>query len=336
MKPRYERIISTIDTHTAGEPTRIVTGGMPFLRGETMSAKLQELHEKYDTIRTALLLEPRGHRDMFGAILTSPVSSDAQVGVVYMDNNGYLPMCGHGTIGVVTALLEMGLVTWEEPETSVVLDTPAGLIRARACIENGHLRQVSFENVPAFLLNSHIPLVVPGLGTISVDISFGGNFFALVNAEQLRLEIQPERLPNLVEAAMAILKAANQQLSVQHPLLPYINTIDLVEIYENWTGSEKGHRNVVVFGKGQVDRSPCGTGTCAKMAALYSTGKLSFGETFISESILGTRFSGRLLHPTEVGSFSAVIPEISGSAYVTGFQQFVVDPADPLKNGFLV
>ncbi len=332
----YERILTTVDTHTAGEPTRIVVAGVPFLRGKTMAEKCQELGEHHDSIRTLLMYEPRGHHDMFGAILTAPCSADAQVGAVYMDGDGYLPMCGHGTIGVITAILEMGLVVRTEPETKVMLDTPAGLVRARARVENGRVRQVAFENVPAFLVVSQFPLAVPDFGTVVVDISFGGNFFALVKAEQLGLEIRPDYLPDLVRAGMAIREAANQQITVQHPTQSHIHTIDLVELYQNHTGPDKGQRNAVIFGKGQVDRSPCGTGTCAKMAALYAKGELNLGEVYTSESILGTRFSGQLLNPTEIGSFSGVVPEIAGSAYVTGFQQFVVDPDDPLKNGFLL
>lgn len=330
----YQHMLTAVDTHTAGEPTRIITAGLPLLPGQTMAEKRNHLRAEYDYIRSALMLEPRGHKDMFGAFLMAPTRPEADLGVIFMDNAGYLSMCGHGSIGVAVVALETGLIPRQEPETPLVLDTPAGLVRIRASLAEGRLRQVVVENVAGFLAHSRVPLSVPDVGQITLDVAFGGNFFALVSAAQLGLSVHPNDLPELMRQGMAIRQAANDQLEVQHPTQPHINEIELVEIYEDWP--EKGAKNVVVFGQNQVDRSPCGTGTCAKMALLYETGRLELNETFTHESILGTRFTGRLLRQEMVGSVSAVVPEIGGMAYITGYQQFVIDPDDPLKAGFLL
>lgn len=332
----YQHVFAAVDTHTAGEPTRVVVAGVPFLGGATMAEKRRQLQEEYDFIRTTLMHEPRGHADMFGAILTAPRHPEADLGVIFMDTEGYLAMCGHGSLGVVTVALETGLVPRQEPETEVVIDTPAGLIRARARVENGHIRQIAVQNVPAFLYLADVELRLPFADSVRVDIAFGGNFFALVAVERLGLEVQLTHLPDLIRWGMAIRSAANEQLDVVHPTLPHICTVDLVEIYEDWDGPEPGCRNVVIFSQGQVDRSPCGTGTAAKMAALHASGRLDLQQPFVNESIIGTRFVGRLLRQEQMAGLTAVVPEITGSAYVTGFQHFVVDADDPLKTGFLL
>jgi proline racemase len=328
----YEHILTTVDTHTAGEPTRVVVAGVPFLRG-TMAEKRQQLQEEHDAIRTALMHEPRGHADMFGAIIVEPHRPEADLGVVFMDTGGYLAMCGHGSIGVVTAALATGLVPLEEPVTEVLMDTPAGLVSARAQVEDGRIGTVAVENVPAFLYQSGVQIDTLS-GPVQLDISFGGNFFALVPAKSLGLEVKLAHLPELIARGMAIRATIGEQVEVVHPTQPHINSVDLVEIYEDLEGEEADCRNVVVFGEAQADRSPCGTGTSAKMAALYARGRLDLQRPFINESIIGTRFVGRLLREEPVDSMTAVVPEIAGDAYVTGFQQFVVDPRDPLKFGF--
>ncbi len=332
----YQHVFTTVDTHTAGEPTRILTSGVPFLGGGSMAEKRCQLQEQYDFIRTALMHEPRGHADMFGAIVTAPSNPEADLGVIFMDNEGYLAMCGHGSIGVAAMALEIGLVPRTEPETVVVIDTPAGVVRAKAQLEQGRLRQITVQNVPAFLLHSEAELHVAGLGVVVADIAFGGNFFALVEAGRLGLEVKPEYLGELIRWGIAIREAANEQLEVQHPTLPHIRSVELVEFYEDVFGTNPASRNVVVLGQGQVDRSPCGTGTCARMAALHASGHLGLDETFINESILGTKFVGRLLRNEQLGPFEGVVPEFSGMAYVTGYHQFVLDPADPLGEGFLL
>jgi proline racemase len=328
----YKHIFNTVDTHTAGEPTRVVVAGVPFLRG-TMAEKRRQLQEEYDFVRTALMHEPRGHADMFGAIIMEPADPEADIGVVFMDTGGYLAMCGHGSIGAVVAALTTGLVPLEEPTTEVLMDTPAGLVRARAAVENGRIGPVSVENVPGFLYRSGVEVTLPW-GSLAFDISFGGNFFALVPAKRLGLEVKLAHLPELIQKGMVIRAAIDEQVEVVHPTQPHINTVDLVEIYADLDGEEADCRNVVIFGEAQADRSPCGTGTSAKMAALYAEGQLDLQQPFVNESIIGTRFTGRLLREEQMEGQTVVVPEITGSAYVTGFQQFVVDPHDPLKFGF--
>jgi proline racemase/trans-L-3-hydroxyproline dehydratase len=213
------------------------------------------------------------------------------------------------------------------------MDTPAGLVRAHAQVEDGRIGRVAVENVPAFLYRSGVE-VETAAGPVQLDISFGGNFFALVPASSLGLKVKLSRLPRLIERGMAIRAAIDEQVDVVHPTQPHINTVDLVEIYEDLDGEDADCRNVVIFGEAQADRSPCGTGTSAKMAALYAKGHLDLLRPFVNESIIGTRFTGRLLREESVADMTAVVPEISGNAYVTGFQQFVVDPRDPLRFGF--
>ena len=330
----YEHVFTTVDTHTAGEPTRVVVAGVPFLSG-TMAERRKQLQETYDDVRTTLMHEPRGHADMFGAILMAPASPQADLGVVFMDTGGYLAMCGHGSIGAVAAALATGVVPAEEPETEIVMDTPAGLVRARAQVEDGRVGQIAVENVPAFLYRRNVELDL-SWGRVTVDVSFGGNFFALVPAAKLDLAVERSRLAELTEKGMEILSSVNDQLEVVHPTAPHIDAVDLVEIYDEKPQDGVDCRNVVIFGESQADRSPCGTGTSAKMAALYAEGRLGLNEPFVNESILGTRFTGRLLRETLVGDLEAVVPEIAGRAYVTGFQQFVVDRDDPLRTGFLL
>ncbi|SHM57226.1 proline racemase [Caldanaerovirga acetigignens] len=333
---RFGKLIIAVDSHTMGEPTRVVVGGIPHIPGKTMAEKKVYLEKNMDHIRTALMHEPRGHRDMFGSIITAPVNQEADFGIIFMDGGGYLNMCGHGSIGAVTVAIETGMVKAVSPITYVKLDTPAGLVEARAEVEDNVVKSVTVRNVPAFLYEADVKIDVPGLGKITADIAFGGSFFAVVDAKQLGIKIEPSNVDDLIKAGMAIKRAANEQIKVQHPEKEHIKTIDLVEIYDE-TENPKAHlKNVVIFGDGQADRSPCGTGTCAKMATLYAKGKLDLGQDFLYESIIGTIFKGRLIGATKVGPFDAVIPEITGNAYITGFNQFVIDPEDPVKYGFLL
>lgn len=322
---RFARSIMAVDSHTMGEPTRIVTGGVPNIPGKTMADKKAYLETQMDHVRTALMHEPRGHRDMFGSILTNPIHDEADFGIVFMDGGGYLNMCGHGSIGAVTVAVETGMVDAVEPVTQVAFDAPAGLIKARARVEKGVVKSVTIRNVPAFLYKENVTVNVPEIGGIKLDISFGGSFFALVDAKELGIKVTPANVDKLIKAGMAVMKAANSQIQVQHPELAHIRTIDLVEIYDEPTHPEADYKNVVIFGDGQADRSPCGTGTSAKMAALYAKGKLALNKEFVYESIIGTLFRGRLVENIRVGDFSAVVPEITGSAYITGFHQFVIE-----------
>lgn len=270
---------------------------------------------------------------MFGAILTQPTMPEADVGVIFMHGKGFHNMCGHGTIATNTILVETGLVDVTEPVTTIQMEAPAGLVTVHVKVEDGRAKEVSFENVPAFLYQEHVPVEVPGRGTVTVDIAFGGSFFAMLDAEQLGIDICPENTDALIKAGMEIIEAANRQIPVIHPELPHIKTIDLCEIYGPAKSPDADLQNITIF-DGQIDRSPCGTGTSAKVAALWARGKLKLGEPFVYESVIGTKFTGRALRETMVGPYRAVVPEITGSAYITGHSQFLIDDEDPVKYGF--
>ena len=328
--------VHTIDSHTAGESTRVVVGGIPKITGHTMPEKKEWLEKNLDYLRTALMLEPRGHNDMFGAILTEPTVEEADYGIIFMDGGGYLNMCGHGTIGAMMVAVETGIVEVTEPITKVVQEAPAGLIRGEVLVEKAKAKTVSFQNVPSFLYKRDCALELPGYGKINFDISFGGSFFAIVKAEQVGLSLVPENAEKLKELGIALREIINKEIPVQHPSLPHIHTVDLVEWWSETETKGATLRNCVVFGQGQVDRSPCGTGTSAKMATLFAKGELKIGEEFYYESILGTIFKGEILATTKVGEYEAVIPRISGSAYITAFNHFVIEEEDPLKYGFVL
>ena len=328
--------VHTVDTHTEGESTRVVVGGIPKITGHTMPEKKEWLEKNLDYLRTALMLEPRGHNDMFGAILTEPTVEEADYGIIFMDGGGYLNMCGHGTIGAMTVAVETGMVEVTEPITKIVQEAPAGLIRGEVLVEKAKAKTVSFQNVPSFLYKRDCALELPGYGKIKFDISFGGSFFAIVKAEQVGLSLVPENAEKLKELGIALREIINKEIPVQHPSLPHIHTVDLVEWWSETETKGATLRNCVVFGQGQVDRSPCGTGTSAKMATLFAKGELKIGESFYYESILGTIFKGEILGTTKVGEYEAVIPRISGSAYITAFNHFVIEEEDPLKYGFVL
>ena len=335
---RFSKLISTIDSHTAGECTRLVMSGLPPIPGQMMAEKLAYAEEHLPWVPGFLLLEPRGHKDMFGAILTPPCSPDADVGVLFMDNQGYEPMCGHAVIGTATTVLETGMFEMTEPETLVTLDTPSGLVQAYAQVKDGRVAAVSFENVPAFVYRSDVALQVPEAGDLTVDVVFGGLFFVFVDARQLETELTPANATRLADLGMRILATANEQVPVRHPDLPHINKIIDLRFYVEPGSEGADSRNVVILGDHMVDRSPCGTGTSAETALRHARGELEVGESFVTESIIGTRFKGQVVAEAQVGSgsetFPAVIPRITGSAYVTGFHRFVLDAEDPFPQGF--
>lgn len=333
---KFSKSIHAIDSHTAGEATRVVVGGIPNIKGSNMPEKKQWLEDNLDHIRTAIMLEPRGHNDMFGSILTQPTNPEADYGIIFMDGGGYLNMCGHGTIGAMTIAVETGMVEVCEPVTNIVQEAPAGIIRGEVFVENGKAKKVSFKNVPAFLYKKDQEVELPGYGKIKFDISFGGSFFAIVKADQIGVDIVPENAGILNKLGMQLRDIINNEIPVVHPEMPHIHTVDLVEWWSETDTEGATLKNCVVFGQGQVDRSPCGTGTSAKIATLYARGELKEGEKFVYESILGTLFEGEIVGTAKVGEFDAVIPKISGSAYITGFNHFVIDDEDPVKYGFIL
>ena len=334
---KFSRYIMAVDSHTMGEPTRVIVGGLPSIPGHTMADKKKYLETHLDHLRTATMHEPRGHLNMFGSVLTQAVEENSSFGIIFMDGGGYLNMCGHGSIGAVTVAIQTGIVKPVEPETVVFFDSPAGTIEARAVVEKKIVKSVTLTNVPSFLYKRDQKIEVPGLGEITFDIAFGGSFFAIMPANQVGLSVETKNVHKFIQAGLKIRKAVNEQVKVQHPELEHINTVDLVEFYERPKDEGEEYKNVVIFGEGQADRSPCGTGTSAKMATLYAKGELALNSEFVYASIINTRFTGRLLREAgKVGEFNAVVPEITGSAHITSFNQFVIDDRDPLKHGFVL
>ena len=331
----YGYHLKTIDSHTEGEATRIVYDGFPHLQGDSMMEKKKYVMENYDFLRTALMLEPRGHRDMFGAILTEPVHEEADFGVIFMDSGSYLNMCGHGSIGTAAMLVETGMVTVTEPYTEVVLDAPSGVIRTRVHVVNGRAVEVSILNVPSFLYKENLKIHIDGWGEITYDISFGGSFFALVNAESIGLPLEIERIEEITDLGMKIRKEINQQIQVKHPYLD-IHTVDLVEFYSHTANPAANMKNCVIFGDAQADRSPCGTGTSAKLAALYHKGEIAVGDVFVYESITGSIFKGEIDQLVEIDGQTGIIPRITGNAWITGLNEWIIDESDPLGLGFLL
>ena len=327
--------IYAVDSHTEGEPTRIVMGGVRPVPGATMADKKRYLEQDMDHIRSMLMNEPRGHKDMFGCIITEPVSKGADVGVVFMNGGAYQDMCGHGSIGLVTALLETGYFPMKEPTTEVNLDTPAGLVRCVAAVKNMKVESVTIQNVPSFLYHAGAEISIDGKN-IKVDIAFGGNFFAIVEAAALGIEVTKSNIDKLVSAGMQIREALNKNIHAEHPANKEIKGVNLALIYQQPETGRPDYKNIVIFGNGQYDRSPCGTGTSAKLAQLYSAGKISVNEKLISESVIGTKFTARIIREEYVGPYKGIVPEITGKAYITGFSNYVFDRDDPFKYGFNV
>ena len=328
--------LHAIDSHTMGEPNRTIVDGLPPIPGKTMVEKKAYLEKNLDYIRTAIMHEPRGHNDMFGSIITTPTVPEADLGIIFMDGGGYLNMCGHGTIGAATIAVETGMVEVTEPITEIVLEAPAGLVKAKVKVEDGKAKEVSIINVPSFLYKKDVQVELPDVGKVTFDISFGGSFFAIVKDSELKVSIEPANTNIIIERAMKLRDIINKEIKIEHPIKKHIKTVDLIEIYGEPKSEDADYQNVVVFGSGQADRSPCGTGTSAKIATLYARGELGINEPFIYESIIGTKFKGRVLEETKVGEFDAIIPEITGSAYITGFNKLVIDDEDPVKYGFLL
>lgn len=328
--------INTIDTHTEGQPTRIITSLKGEIKGENLVEKMNFFKDNFDHVRTALMAEPRGHKDMYGCLLTEPISKESDYGIIFMDNLGYMSMCGHGIIGVATALTEQNMVKTEEPITHFGLDTPAGFVKVNVTMKNGQAESVSFTNVPAFVEYLDVDLEVLDLGKLKVDVVFGGNYFVFYAADEVGLEIIPQNIEEIIDITMKIKEVANQKFPVQHPELKHNNSINIGSIIGKPKNPKANYLNVHVWGNRQFDRSPGGTGTCARMAALNAKGQLDVNEEIWVESLTGGLFKGRILGLTNLGNKNAIIPEITGSAHITGLHQFVINPNDTLRKGFLI
>ncbi|MER7693629.1 proline racemase family protein [Streptomyces sp. NPDC097610] len=330
---RTSRLFSAVDSHTEGMPTRVVTGGIGVIPGATMNERRLYFVEHLDHIRRLLVNEPRGHSAMSGAILQPPTRPDADFGVLYIEVSGCLPMCGHGTIGVATVLVETGMVEVVEPVTSIRLDTPAGLVVANITVKDGHAESVTLENVPAYCDRLDETIEVPGLGEVRYSLAFGGNFYAMVDLDDVRLPFDRERKAEILSAGLAIMDAINTSAPPKHPQIDGVDHCHHVEFIA--PGSDASHsRHAMAIYPGWFDRSPCGTGTSARMAELHARGELALHQDFVNESFIGSRFTGRLVGETTVGGLPAVLPTITGRAWVTGIGQYMLDPTDPYPAGF--
>ena len=322
-------LVDTIDTHTAGEPTRILTSGFDrtWDRGLSVAKKRDRFAEDQDHLRRLLMCEPRGHDDMFGAVTVEPLAAEADLGLFFMDGDGYLDMCGHGTMGVVTALIETGQLS---PMSTVTFETPAGLVRAKPTVENGRVESVTVRNVTSYVYDSFtVPLEVDGESrSIPVDVVVAGNAFALVDADAVGLEIRPSNAATFVDLGLELRSRINARHEIVDPFTGESRSVDIAEFYDHRTEAD---RNVVVFGDGQIDRSPCGTGTCAKMTLLHEERKLEIEEPYPYESIIGTRFTGRLVDVEDRDGIAVTTPEVTGSASITGLHTFVRDQTDDLE-----
>ena len=325
--------VTAVDSHTEGMPTRVVTGGVAPIPGATMLERKLHFEAHSDDLRLLLMREPRGHGAMSGAILQPPAREDADAGVVFIEVSGCLPMCGHGTIGVATVLVEEGLVEVREPETVVRLDVPAGLVEARVAVEGGRARGVTLRNVPSFLAVRDGVVSVPGLGEVTYDLAYGGNFYAIVDAASVGLEVAPARAAELIARGRDVMDAVNAAGAPVHPEDPRIAGCRHV-IFTAPGGDGADARGATSIHPGWLDRSPCGTGTSARLAQLHARGSLGVGEPFVHESVIGSRFTGRIVAETTVGGRPAIVPEITGRAWVTGRAEYVLDPEDPFPAGF--
>lgn len=332
---RISRMVQAVDSHTEGMPTRVITGGVGVFPGETMAQRRQWFIDHNDEMRTWLMYEPRGHASMSGAILQPPTRPDADFGVLFIEVSGLLPMCGHGTMGTATVLVETGMVPAVEPITTIRLDTPAGLVVAEVAVRDGSAESVTLTMVPSFCLGLDRTVEVDGFGTVRYDMAFGGNFYAIVNLDEVKLPFDRSERDRLLAAGLAIMDAINDQDRPQHPERPDISGCH--HVYLEAPGSTAQYsRHAMAIWPGWFDRSPCGTGTSARIAQLHARGELAVGDRFVNESFIGSQFAGTIAETTTVGGLPAVIPRVTGRAWITGMGQYVLDPTDPFPAGFLV
>jgi proline racemase len=331
----FTKTYTTIDLHTAGEPLRIVTAGVPRIPGKTILEKRRYAKENLDHVRKTLMWEPRGHADMYGAYIIEPVTDKADFGVIFLHNEGYSDMCGHGIIALATLAVKQELVKRTTPETRVGIDSPAGFIEAFAEWDGHKVGTVRFRNVPSFLYQKDLTIDTPSFGKLVVDIAFGGAFYAYLSNETVGLEIHPDNYRALILLGDEVKKAVMATAKIQHPLEPELNQLygTIIDGKPRFRGAQA---NVCIFADREVDRSPTGTGTAGRVAQLYAKGKLKLGETMVNESIIGTSFTGKVLEETKVGDVDAVIPEVSGRAFIIGFNQWVVEENDPVAEGFFL
>ncbi|GJF24590.1 proline racemase family protein [Streptomyces sp. HO565] len=332
---RSRLVLHAVDSHTEGMPTRVITGGIGTIPGATMNERRLYFREHRDDVKRLLMNEPRGHSAMSGAILQPPTRPDCDWGVVYIEVSGYLPMCGHGTIGVATVLVETGMVEVTEPVTTIRLDTPAGPVVAEVAVRDGAAKAVTLRNVPSFAVALDREATLPDGRTVTYDLAYGGNFYAILPLERLGLPFDRSRKDDVLAAGLALMDAINAGGEPVHPEDPSIHGCHHVQVTA--PGATARHsRHAMVIHPGWFDRSPCGTGTSARMAQLHARGELPLATEFVNESFIGTRFTGRLLGTTEVAGRPAVLPSFTGRAWITGTAQYLLDPEDPFPAGFVL
>ncbi len=331
-----KKVFRTVETHTLGQPTRNIVGGFPHVPGSTMAEKFIYMKEHEDWFRTLMSYEPRGNDYMSCTLITEPCTPGTDVGVLYFETSGWLPMCGHDTIGVSVALIETGMVPVTEPLTTIKLDTAAGVIAIEAKVENGSVKEVSFVNAPAFVLREDTSVDTRDYGLLTMDIAWGGNLYAILPIESVSLTIEEKNAAKIIDAAQSIARDINEQVNFDYPDLPFVNEVTHVEFYGPPKSEGADIQNAVVALPKTVDRSPCGTGTSAKSAVLHKKGKLAVGESFVHESIIGSCFRCEIVEETEVSGFKAVVPKVTGNAHIQGFATWILDPDDPFPEGFIL
>jgi proline racemase len=330
---RARRVFHAVDSHTEGMPTRVIVGGVGKIPGETMFDRRRYFMENLDGIRKALMYEPRGHAAMSGAILQPPSRDDADWGVVFIEVSGCLPMCGHGTIGVATVLVETGMVTVTEPVTRVRLDTPAGLVVAEVSVRDGKAASVSIVNVPAFALGLDQAVTLDGVGKVTYDMAYGGNFYAILDLDQVGIPFDRAHKDRILAAGLAMMAAISDQARPVHPANPEISGCHHVQFLAPGANARHSRHAMAIY-PGWFDRSPCGTGTSARLAQLHARGEIGVGEEFVNESLIGSQFKAKIVEETLVRGLPAVIPRITGRAWITGTGQYMIDPSDPFPEGF--
>jgi proline racemase len=331
----FSEAITAVDSHTMGEPARVVVGAPIGIRGKTVREKRDFVREHLDYLRTAVINEPRGHSGMFAVIVTEACHPEADVGLIFMDNQGYVNMCVHATVASAVVLLETGRVRSTRPVTTMRFETPSGLVTVAAEVSDDKVDRVHLTNVPSVMLLADAEVQVRG-NELRVDVSYGGNTFAIVSADQLGVPVRQTHVDELVGWGMDIRDAVNEQLEVQHPENESLRGVNQVLIYGQPTVPGAHAKNVIISGYGKVDRSPCGTGTCARLAVLHAKDQWKENDVFVNEGIIGTTFECRIEKAIDVGGLPGIVPRISGNAHITGFNTLLLDPRDPLVNGFML
>jgi trans-L-3-hydroxyproline dehydratase len=334
--PSEWKRIKTIDAHTAGEPLRVFVDGVPEIPGDTILEKRRYAQHNLDQLRKAIIWEPRGHADMYGCILTEPTTEDGTIGVLFLHNEGFSTMCGHGIIGLTKVAFDTGLIQGEGNEPVIEIDTPAGRVRAQAHIHGGQVQNVTFQNVPSFVQAIDRSVSVPEIGTVKYDLAFGGAFYAFCHAPDLGLQLIPEESAQIIDLGKKIKKAVMENDPPHHPFEEDLSFLYGTIFIGPPQNAQNHSRNVCIFAEGELDRSPTGTGLSARAALHYAKKEIGQNESFSVESILGTCFKGKVAKTISYGPFEAVIPEISGTAHIVGRNEWFIDPKDPLAYGFFL